>query len=209
MKLIFLGPPGVGKGTQAVRICDILDIPHISTGELLREELRNDTELGHVAKGYTSQGKLVPDNLIIEMIKERLDVPDCKKGFLLDGFPRTINQAIALESITDIDMVVNIDAPHDLLLERISGRRMCSGCGKSYHISHLSSEICPDCGAKLYIREDDKIETARKRFEIYEEEFGDILDFYRKKGIIVDIDGAQTIDVVTENIIKNIGGNNK
>ena len=163
MKLIFLGPPGAGKGTQAMGVAEHYGIAHISTGDMLRSEIRGGTSLGREAQAYMDKGELVPDSVIVGMVKNRIAQEDCKNGFLLDGFPRTIAQAQALEAFTDIDYVIDIDVPFDRLLDRITGRRMCPDCGAAYHVSTYSDPKCGHCGGTLYQREDDKPETVEVR----------------------------------------------
>ena len=171
MKLIFLGPPGAGKGTQALGVGSRLNVPHISTGNMLRAAVRNETPMGLAAKKYMDAGKLVPDEVLIEMVRERLSMADCRKGYLLDGFPRTVEQAEALEEIAPPDCVVNIIVPDEKLLERLTGRRVCTKCSGTFHISKLTDErICPVCGWTLMHREDDQPVTIRERLRVYHEQ---------------------------------------
>ena len=200
MKLIFLGPPGAGKGTQAQRIAERYGIAHISTGDMLRAEMREGTKLGKEAKGYVDRGELVPDDVVMGMVKLRIGKPDCEKGFLFDGFPRTLAQADALGRITDIDRVVNIDVPFDRLIERISGRRMCQGCGAAYQVSAHSAETCAKCGGTLYQRDDDKAETVQNRLAVYEKQTSVLIEYYAKKGLLFTVDGDKPIGEVTEAI---------
>jgi len=200
MKLVFLGPPGAGKGTQAERICEAYGIAHISTGDMLRKEMREGTELGAKAKAVIEAGGLVSDDIIIGMVKNRVLEPDCKNGFLLDGFPRTIAQADALSGIADIDMAINIDVPAKVLVERISGRRMCSGCGAGYHVSMYDKDVCEKCGAALYIRDDDKPETVLNRINVYTEKTQPLIDYYERKGILKNVDGNRKPDEVLNDI---------
>jgi len=172
MRLIFFGPPGAGKGTQAERVVKAKRIAHISTGDMLRGEIRRGTPLGLAAKDYIDRGELVPDDVIIGMVKERIQNPDCANGFLFDGFPRTVAQADALLAITPIDRVINISLPFEELLERISGRRMCESCGAAYNLSLYDGEVCR-CGGKLYCRDDDKPETVANRLGGGEEDLED------------------------------------
>jgi len=199
MKLVFLGPPGAGKGTQAERICDEFSIAHISTGDMLRSEMRAGTELGKAAKGYIDRGELVPDAVIIGMVKERIQKPDCANGFLFDGFPRTVAQADALSGICDIDCAVNIDVPSERLVGRISGRRMCK-CGATYHVSTYSKSTCEKCGAELYQRDDDKEETVKNRLNVYNAQTAPLIAYYEQKGLLVTVDGDRDIDAVTESV---------
>lgn len=199
MKLIFLGPPGAGKGTQAVKIAERFQIAHISTGDMLRAEIREGTQLGLEAKSLIDHGELVPDDVILGMVKNRIQKEDCKNGFLFDGFPRTIAQAEALEQISAIDYVINLEVPNERLISRISGRRMCAECGAGYHVSTYADESCK-CGASLYQREDDKEETVRNRLVVYERSTKPLIDFYTKKGLLHSINGDASIDVVDEAI---------
>lgn len=205
MKLIFLGPPGAGKGTQAERIAERYEIVHLSTGDMLRAEIRNATPLGAAAKSYIDRGELVPDSVIIDMVRERITRDDCKNGFLLDGFPRTVVQAEALAEFTDIDRAVNIDVPSERLVKRISGRRMCPGCGAAYHVSMYALPTCQKCGAALYQRDDDKEETVMNRLKVYTEKTAPLIAFYEAAGKLVTVDGDQAVDAVTESILKGLG----
>ncbi len=195
MKLIFLGPPGAGKGTQAAKIAERYKIAHISTGDMLRAEMREGTELGLAAKGIIARGELVPDDVILGMVKNRIRRDDCKNGFLFDGFPRTIAQAEALETISPIDYVINLEVPEARLISRISGRRICPGCGAAYHISKRPDETC-DCGDKLHQREDDKEETVRKRLVVYEHSTKPLIDYYAAKGLLHTVNGDASVDTV-------------
>ena len=205
MKLIFLGPPGAGKGTQAERIAERFRIAHLSTGDMLRAEIRNATPLGAAAKSYIDRGELVPDSVIIDMVRERITREDCKNGFLLDGFPRTVVQAEALGEFTDIDYAVNIDVPSERLIARISGRRMCPGCGAAYHVSMYTEPTCSKCGATLYQRDDDREETVQNRLKVYAEKTAPLIAFYEAAGKLVTVDGDQPVDAVTESILKGLG----
>jgi len=195
MKLIFLGPPGAGKGTQAVKIAQRFQIAHISTGDMLRAEMREGTELGKAAKGLIDRGELVPDDVILGMVKNRLRQDDCKNGFLFDGFPRTIAQAEALGEISAIDYVINIDVPTERLISRISGRRMCAECGAGYHVSTHPDPNCA-CGSALYQREDDREETVRNRLLVYERQTKPLIDYYAEKGLLHTVNGDADIDAV-------------
>ena len=203
MKVIFLGAPGAGKGTQAEIICDKLSIPHSSTGDILRKNIKEETELGKLAKSYIDSGKLVPDEVVIGLMKNRLQEDDCKKGYLLDGFPRTVVQAQELDKFASIDKVVNIDIDTALLTARITGRRMCQ-CGASYHISTHSSDICDKCGAKLYQRDDDKEETVKNRISVYNQQTKPLIDYYDKQGKLVTVDGSAEINKLSEIILKEL-----
>ena len=200
MKLIFLGPPGAGKGTVAEKIRELFDIAHISTGDMLRKEMREETELGKKAKVVIEAGGLVNDDTIIGMVKKRVTESDCKNGFLLDGFPRTIAQADALAGIEKIDMAVNIDVPVQVLVDRIGGRRMCSGCGAGYHVSRYKKDTCEKCGAPLYIRDDDRPETVLNRITVYNEMTRPLIEYYEKEGLLKTVNGDQTPDEVVNDV---------
>lgn len=195
MKLIFLGPPGAGKGTQAVKIAARFGIAHISTGDMLRTEMREGTELGLAAKSLIDRGELVPDDVILGMVKNRILRDDCRNGFLFDGFPRTLAQAEALDGISPVDAVVNIEVPVERLIQRISGRRMCPECGSAFHIATHAREDC-NCGAKLYQREDDKEETVRNRLVVYERSTKPLIEYYANKGLLHTVNGDADIDTV-------------
>ena len=202
MKVVFLGPPGVGKGTQAERICEKFGLAHISTGDILRANIKNGTELGKAAKSYIDKGALVPDSVIIDIVKDRVAQPDCVKGCLLDGFPRTVAQAEALDQFCKLDAVINLTAPTELLIERITGRRVCRACGATYHISRLAGEgvPCEKCGGELYQRADDKLETIANRLNVYTAQTQPLVDYYAAKGLLKTIPGEQDIDVVSDQI---------
>ena len=209
MNIILLGPPGAGKGTQAKKIAENYKLPHISTGDILRENISNNTPLGIKARSYMSRGELVPDELLITIIKERLSRQDCSNGFLLDGYPRTIPQADALhmiltESNRNIDVVLNIDVDDEELIKRLSGRRMCK-CGASYHVIFNLPEkdgICNLCKGKLYQREDDKEEAIKNRLIVYKKQTQPLIEYYKDKGLIRTIDGGQEILMIFEDIKK-------
>ena len=195
MNLIFLGPPGAGKGTQAVRVCEQLGIPQISTGDILRRAIKNETPTGLNAKSYIDKGQLVPDSVVIDIVRERLVQDDCKNGYLLDGFPRTIAQAEALEGFAKIDAVVDIDVSDEKLVARLSGRRVCLSCGGTYHVSQLNGSMtCAKCGSDLIQRADDKAETVLSRLNVYHAQTEPLIDFYTKRGLLKEIDGAQPMD---------------
>ena len=193
MDIILLGPPGVGKGTVAKKLSAELKLPHIATGDMLRENVANSTALGLKAKGYMDKGLLVPDDLVIEMIKERLQRKDCKKGLLLDGFPRTIHQADEIGKVIKIDKVVNLQAGDGIIVKRISLRRVCSKCGFAYHLDFIKPNregFCDKCSGHLYQREDDKPEAVKQRLKVYREQTAPLIDYYRKKKVLVDVDGS-------------------
>lgn len=188
MKLIFLGAPGSGKGTHATIIKNAYGLPHISTGDIFRENIKSGTELGKLAKSYIDKGELVPDSLVIDIVRDRLSKEDCIKGFILDGFPRTVNQADALSTFVEIDAVINLVVERDAIIRRVAGRRMCT-CGATYNTLYLKgAEICAKCGANLYQREDDKEETVKNRLSVYEKETAPLIEYYREKKVLFDID---------------------
>lgn len=206
--VILLGPPASGKGTQAARLKEYLGAPHIASGDLFRYNLKNETELGLKAKAYMDRGALVPDDITIGMVLDRLSRPDCEDGALFDGFPRTLPQAKALDEAlakqgAELDRVLNIEVPDEELVERVSGRRICRTCGEPYHVKYKKPEkegICDLDGGELYQRDDDKPETVRKRIKVYWDQTSPLIDYYREKGILRDIDGDQPIDEVTEEL---------
>lgn len=207
MKLVIFGPPSAGKGTQAQKLSQKYNIPQVSTGDLLRKAVAEGTPLGKKVKSYLEQGKLGPDNLIVELIKDRVSKPDARNGYLLDGFPRTMGQAKELEKMTDIDLVLNIVVDMEMLVERAVGRRGCPKDGSVYHIKFNPPKkdmACDKCGGPLVHREDDKEETVRKRLQVYQEQTAPLIEYYRKKGKLVDIDGAGGIDAVFERMVKAI-----
>lgn len=210
MRLVLLGPPGVGKGTQASAMVEKYNIPHISTGDIFRANIKQGTDLGKKAKEYMDKGHLVPDDVVVSIVKDRLSEEDCKEGFLLDGFPRNISQAEILdeelsEMGIELDKVVNIYADKEILIERVVGRRICKTCGKGYHIKFnppKKENVCDVDGGELFQREDDTKETVSTRIEVYEEQTQPLIDYYKKKGIILDIDGTQPIAKVSETIAR-------
>ncbi|MCD6280379.1 MAG: adenylate kinase [Deltaproteobacteria bacterium] len=213
MKMILVGPPGAGKGTQAKRITERLNIPQISTGDMFRAAVKDGTEMGLKAKEYMDKGALIPDEVVIGVVKERVEKPDCIGGFILDGFPRTLDQARALDSLLKdmgegIDHVVVIDVPDDDLVRRLSGRRTCRNCGYMYHVEFNPPKkpgICDKCGGELYQRDDDKEETIRNRLKTYHAQTEPIINFYSKKGLVRKIDGTGSMKEVEEAIKREIG----
>ncbi|MBD5495916.1 MAG: adenylate kinase [Lachnospiraceae bacterium] len=206
MKIIMLGAPGAGKGTQAQMIADKYDIPHISTGDIFRENVKKGTELGMEAKKYMDQGLLVPDELTVKILLDRVAKPDCKNGYVLDGFPRTIPQAEVLDkAITElgekIDYAINVDVPDENIIRRMSGRRACLACGATYHIEHIPPKqegICDKCGKELVQRDDDKEETVKNRLDVYHKQTQPLIDFYTKQGVLRTVDGTMDMkDVFT------------
>ncbi len=189
MKLIFLGPPGAGKGTQATGVSSHLRVPHISTGDMFRMAIKNGTPTGLEAKRYMDAGQLVPDSVVVDMVRERLSMPDCENGYLLDGFPRTVEQARALDEISAPDAVVDIDVPDERLLARLTGRRVCSTCNATFHISKLADEkLCPVCGGELYQRDDDKPATISNRLDVYHAQTAPLIGYYAGLGKLKRID---------------------
>lgn len=212
MNLLIMGPPGAGKGTQAEVLVKELKITHISTGDMFRAAIKEGTEMGKKAKEYMDAGQLVPDEVVVGMVKERLSKDDCANGFLLDGFPRTLPQADALgETIADlglaIDGVINIGVPREKLIDRLTGRRICRGCGASFHvIFNPPNEAgkCDACGGELYQRDDDNEATAASRLDVYEEQTQPLIDYYNEKGLLLEINGDQEIDKVLGDILNNL-----
>ncbi len=213
MNIILLGPPGAGKGTQAVRLSEIYSIPHISTGDIFRENLKQGTELGLKAKEYMDKGLLVPDQVVIDIVADRLSRRDCDGGFILDGFPRTITQADALGDMLatrgmNVDYVLNISVPDEVLVRRISGRRTCSRCDRNYHVEFdppAKEGQCDSCGGELYQRDDDREDAVRRRLEEYREKTEPLIQYYRGKGLLVDIDGDRPMEEVMASIRKVLG----
>jgi adenylate kinase len=207
VKLVIFGPPSAGKGTQAQKLSKKYGIPQVATGDLLRKAVADKTPLGLKVKSVLDQGKLGPDDLIVQLIKERVAKPDCKNGYLLDGFPRTMGQAKELEMMTSIDLVLNIVVDFEALVERAVGRRTCPKCSAVYHIKFnppMNEGICEKCGSKLIQRDDDKEETVRNRLKVYMEQTAPLIEYYRKKGKLVDIDGSGGIDAVFAQMVDAI-----
>ena len=213
MKIIMLGAPGAGKGTQAKMIADKFSIPHISTGDIFRANIKEGTELGRKAKEYMDQGLLVPDELVVNLVVDRLTWEDAKNGYVLDGFPRTIPQAEALtnalaEKGEKVDFAINIDVPDQNIIERMGGRRACVSCGATYHIVNIPPKkegICDVCGAELILRDDDKPETVKKRLDVYHEQTQPLIDYYKAEGVLKDVDGTVDMKDVFESIVKVLG----
>ncbi|OUP20849.1 adenylate kinase [Lachnoclostridium sp. An196] len=213
MKIIMLGAPGAGKGTQAKKIAEKYQIPHISTGDIFRANIKNGTELGKKAKTYMDQGLLVPDELVCDLVVDRVKQEDCKNGYILDGFPRTIPQAESLDEALgqmgeSLDYAINVDVPDEHIVNRMSGRRACVGCGATYHIVYAPTKkegVCDVCGAELILRDDDKPETVQKRLSVYHEQTQPLIDYYKGKGILKDVDGTKDMDVVFQAITDILG----
>lgn len=213
LRTVLLGPPGAGKGTQATRIVEKYNVPHISTGDIFRENIKNGTELGKKAQEYMNKGELVPDDLVIEIATTRLLADDCKEGFLLDGFPRTVYQAEKLDEFLkahglELDVVIDIEVGKDELITRLTGRRVCKACGASYHVVNIPPKtegICDSCGGELFQRADDTVETVNNRIEVYNEQTMPLVDYYKNAGKLAVVDGALSLDTVFEEIVKAIG----
>ena len=213
LRTILLGPPGAGKGTQAVKIVEKYGIPHISTGDIFRENIKNGTELGKKAQAYMNRGELVPDDLVIEIATDRLAKDDCKNGFLLDGFPRTVYQAEKLDEFLaaqggKIDKVLDIAVGKDELITRLTGRRVCKACGASFHVVNIPPKkegVCDYCGGELIQRADDNLETVTNRIDVYEAQTKPLIDYYEKAGNIAHIDGTTGLDNVFADIVKALG----
>lgn len=213
MRIILLGPPGAGKGTQAAGIVEKYNIPHISTGDIFRKNIKEGTELGKKAKGYIDQGLLVPDELTVGLVTDRISQPDCKNGFMLDGFPRNVAQAQHLDKYLkevgiSLDKVVNIEVDKDILVGRAVGRRICKSCGATYHVEFNPPKVdgvCDVCGGELYQRADDNEETVSKRIQVYLDETKPLVNYYSQEGIIANINGQQSIDKVFADIVNALG----
>ena len=213
MKIIMLGAPGAGKGTQAKMIAEKCGIPHISTGDIFRANIKNGTELGAKAKEYMDKGLLVPDELVCDLVVDRIQQADCEKGYILDGFPRTIPQAEALENALNaieqkLDYAIDIDVPDENIINRMSGRRACVGCGATYHVLFNPTKVegkCDVCGESLIHRDDDKPETVKKRLDVYHTQTQPLIDFYTERKVLVEVDGTQSMDKVFDDIMKILG----
>ena len=213
MKIIMLGAPGAGKGTQAKMIAAKYGVPHISTGDIFRANIKNGTELGAKAKEYMDKGLLVPDELVVDLVIDRFKADDCAKGYILDGFPRTIPQAEALDkalsAIGDsVDYAINVEVPDENIIERMSGRRACVGCGATYHIKYNPTKvegICDACGEKLILRDDDKPETVKNRLSVYHEQTQPLIDYYAKKNVLAEVDGTKDREDVFNDIVTILG----
>lgn len=213
MKIIMLGAPGAGKGTQAKQIADKYSIPHISTGDIFRANIKNGTELGKKAKQYMDQGALVPDELTCDLVMDRIQQDDCKNGFVLDGFPRTIPQAEALDAALGkinekMDYAIDVDVPDENIVNRMSGRRACLNCGATYHLISIPPKvegICDRCGSEIVLREDDKPETVQKRLKVYHGQTQPLIDYYKNQGILKSVDGTQPMDEVFKAIVTILG----
>ena len=213
MKIIMLGAPGAGKGTQAKMIAEKCGIPHISTGDIFRANIKNGTELGAKAKEYMDKGLLVPDELVCDLVVDRIQQADCEKGYILDGFPRTIPQAEALENALNaieqkLDYAIDIDVPDENIINRMSGRRACVGCGATYHVLFNPTKVegkCDVCGESLILRDDDKPETVKTRLDVYHTQTQPLIDFYTERKVLVEVDGTQSMDKVFDDIMKILG----
>lgn len=213
MKIIMLGAPGAGKGTQAKKIAEKYQIPHISTGDIFRANIKGGTELGMKAKTFMDQGMLVPDEITIGMLMDRIGREDCINGYVLDGFPRTIPQAESLtkalaERGEKVDYAINVDVPDENIINRMSGRRACLGCGATYHITFnppVKEGICDTCGQELVLRDDDKPETVKKRLDVYHQQTQPLIDYYKNAEVLAEVDGTQPMDAVFQGIVEILG----
>lgn len=213
MKIIMLGAPGAGKGTQAEKIAEKYNIPHISTGDIFRANIKEGTELGKKAKTFMDQGLLVPDSLTVDLLMDRISHEDCKKGYILDGFPRTIPQAESLAAALNekgetLDVALNVDVPDENIINRMAGRRACPTCGSTYHVVYAAPKkegICDKCGSELILRNDDKPETVQKRLSVYHEQTKPLIDYYNNQKILATVDGTKDMEVVFQDIVKILG----
>ncbi len=205
MNIILLGAPGAGKGTLASKLVEGYAFPHISTGDIFRENIKNQTEIGLLAKSYIDKGQLVPDEVTCKIVENRINKPDCKDGYMLDGFPRTLVQAEALDKITKIDLVINIDVDFSLILGRICGRRVCKACGETYHTSKIGdATTCGKCGGELYQRKDDNPETVQSRLDVYNAQTTPLIEYYQKKGLLFSVEGNTTPEYVYDIVSKKL-----
>lgn len=212
MRLVILGPPGAGKGTQADFIIDKYKVPHISTGDIFRENIKNGTDLGKKAKSYMDKGLLVPDQVVIDIVKDRLTWDDTKKGFLLDGFPRTVAQAVALDAFLDsqnkkLDSVININVDTGILVERAVGRRVCKSCGATYHVKNKAPKEegkCDKCGGPLFQRDDDTEDTVKTRIQVYFDQTSPLIDYYKAQNLLLDVDGKGDMKETFKRIEKSL-----
>lgn len=210
MKIVIFGPPGSGKGTYASRLFDLIKTPHISTGDLVRQEIKDRTETGKKIEAYTRRGVLVPDDVVIELLKKRISQPDCASGFILDGFPRTIPQAEALGKISPIEIVINLDVPDEVIIERLSSRLTCKSCGEIYNRRFLKPKvegICDKCGGQLYTREDDKPEVIRERLKTYQRQTQPLLDYYKERKLVENVRNTEVAvppEIIVSKIMKII-----
>ena len=205
MNIILLGAPGAGKGTQAAYLVQKYGFPHISTGDIFRSNIKQRTEIGILAKSFIDKGQLVPDEVTCKIVELRLAEDDCKNGFLLDGFPRTVNQAEALSKIADIDYVIDIEIPFARLLHRLTGRRVCSKCNASYHVDFLNGNNVCECGAELIHRDDDTEETVSKRINVYTNQTQPLIDYYKQRGKLISVNGDQSVEEVFAEIVAKLG----
>ena len=213
MRIVMLGAPGAGKGTQAIKIAEKYSIPHISTGDILRANIKEETALGKKAKGYIDQGLLVPDELVVDLVVDRVNQADCTRGYVLDGFPRTIPQAEALDKALEamgqkVDYAINVSVPDENIINRMSGRRACPACGATYHIVYAPTkveDVCDHCHGTLILRDDDKPETVQKRLSVYHKQTQPLIEYYTEKNLLVTVDGTLEIDDVFDTIVKILG----
>ena len=213
MRILLMGPPGAGKGTQAEKLTEILNIPHISTGDMFRKAIKDQTDLGKQAKSFMDKGELVPDEVTVGIVKDRITEKDCGNGFLLDGFPRTVVQADALAKMLEdlgikLDSVINVEVPYEELIGRLTGRRICRSCGATYHMIFNPPKdegVCDKCGGELYQRDDDTEETAKNRLLVYEKQTAPLLEYYNNTGLLVNINGNQSMEEVLADILKVLG----
>ncbi len=205
MNIILLGAPGAGKGTLASNIVSGYKLPHISTGDIFRENIKNQTPIGLLAKSYIDKGQLVPDEVTCKIVEDRIQKPDCKDGYMLDGFPRTIMQAEALDKITTVDLVINIEVDFALLMDRLCGRRVCKDCGETYHISRLDgATTCSRCGGELYQRKDDNPETVQSRLDVYNAQTSPLVAYYKERGLLFNVVSDSTPEAVYAKVSKKL-----